>query len=200
MRMAKLGEQTSAGRITEEVAVLDEPNFRVVWRAIAQTDGQVRDQLVWDRRGKNFSSLVAVTPQDEIVLVRESKYGQMDIFTSVPTGAIKEGETPEQAARRRLLEEAGYEVDQVKPLRKRTIVDSPDKSDGGAHYPFIGFDARKISEPQGGREVVLLKREQAQRAVDGELAEIEGVRLDVAMMMVIVTGALRYLDLRDQQK
>jgi ADP-ribose pyrophosphatase len=51
---------------------------------------------------------VAVTPEDQIVLVRQFRYGSGSISLELPGGIIDDGETPEAAAQRELAEETGY--------------------------------------------------------------------------------------------
>jgi hypothetical protein len=63
---------------------------------------QERDYFALDL--KDFCEVVAVTPRLEVLLVREYKHGAR----TLPAGFVEPGETPEQGARRELLEETGY--------------------------------------------------------------------------------------------
>ena len=182
---------TSVGIIRREEDALDNKFFPVVQRTIETPDGKMREQLIWDRRGKEFSVLLARTADDIYILVKEPKYGQMRDMLTVPAGRIKDGESPEDAARRELLEETGYEVKEV-ILLKDGVVDFPDKTDGGAHYLFIGTDAQKSSNPpEQFREVVELTRSQMERVLDDQ---IDGLELDIAMSLTTVALALRHID------
>ena len=61
-------------------------------------------------QGLDFVVIVAVTPRNEIVLVRQYRVAAGAVTLELPAGHIDPGEAPEQAARRELREEAGYEA------------------------------------------------------------------------------------------
>ena len=67
----------------------------------------------------SFGQCVGVLPfvdDDHVVLVRQYRYVQQENFRwEMPTGGIKPGETPEQAAQRELGEEAGYQAGRTLP-------------------------------------------------------------------------------------
>jgi ADP-ribose pyrophosphatase len=56
-------------------------------------------------------AVLALTEAGEVILVREFRPGPERLLYELPGGAVDEGETPEDAARRELLEETGYEGD-----------------------------------------------------------------------------------------
>ena len=73
-----------------------------------------RDYLALDL--KDFAVVVAVTPARELLLCREYKHGARGIMHTLPAGFIEPGETPEQGARRELLEETGHAAPAFVPL------------------------------------------------------------------------------------
>lgn len=187
---------TPVGTIRAEEVALDNKFFPVVQRIIETPDGATREQLIWDRRGKEFSVLLARTEDAKFILVKEPKYGQMKDMLTVPAGRIKDGESPEDAAKRELLEETGYEVEEVVLLKQR-VVDFADKIAGGAHYLFLGLDAQQTSSPpEQFREVVELTREEAEKLLDGELADLE---LDIAISLTTVALVLRWVEKEDMK-
>ncbi len=52
--------------------------------------------------------MLPVTPDGNVVLVRQYRYAAGETLLEVPAGTIDEGESPDQTARRELVEEVGY--------------------------------------------------------------------------------------------
>jgi len=67
-------------------------------------------------QGKDFVVIVAVTRENQILLVRQYRAAVASVTLELPAGHIEPGETPEHAARRELLEETGHEADTFKLL------------------------------------------------------------------------------------
>ena len=58
-------------------------------------------------------NVVALTPHDELVMVRQFRQGSRVVTLEVPGGLVDPGESPEQAAARELIEETGYRADRL---------------------------------------------------------------------------------------
>lgn len=56
-------------------------------------------------------AVLAITEQHNVVLARQYRPGPGRLLLELPGGGVEPGETPEQAARRELLEETGCEGD-----------------------------------------------------------------------------------------
>ncbi len=56
----------------------------------------------------DWVNIVALTPDEEIVLIRQYRFGSGEVTLEVPGGLIDPGDTPESAALRELKEETGY--------------------------------------------------------------------------------------------
>ena len=59
------------------------------------------------KKEDDFVSILALTPENKIVLCREFRPGTEMIYDEVPAGIIEKGEEPLDAAKRELLEEVG---------------------------------------------------------------------------------------------
>lgn len=93
---------------------------------------------------KDFCEVVAVTSRLEILLVREYKHGARAVMRTLPAGFIEPGETPEQGARRELLEETGYSAPAFMYLGTFLLV--PDLSSSRGHV-FLARDAGAQAAP-----------------------------------------------------
>jgi 8-oxo-dGTP pyrophosphatase MutT (NUDIX family) len=113
-------------------------------------------QLLWDRRGKRFAIAVAIDAHGDYILVEEPKYGQMIRMVSAPTGAIRAGESPLEAAKRELLEETGYVAAHWEESRYHSLVDFADKCDGGEHCIYYAVDAVRQGEPKYSDQKVII--------------------------------------------
>jgi ADP-ribose pyrophosphatase len=80
---------------------------RIVKRRFALPNGETADFEVWD--DPDTVAVLALTPDGEVVLVRQFRPGPEEVLLELPGGVIEEHQTALEAARAELLEEAGYE-------------------------------------------------------------------------------------------
>jgi ADP-ribose pyrophosphatase len=86
--------------------------------------------------------VLALTSDDQVVLVREFRPGPEESLLELPGGAVGPGEDPLDAARRELLEETGYEGD-VRAVG--TIVDCAYST--RRRHTFVAIGVRQVQEP-----------------------------------------------------
>jgi len=56
----------------------------------------------------DWVNVVALTPEGEVVVVRQYRFGIEKVTTEIPAGTIEKGESSQAAAARELKEETGY--------------------------------------------------------------------------------------------
>jgi len=87
------------------------PFFSAGHDRVRRPDGDVADYYWIDP--VDGASVVALTDDDEVVLVEEYRPRQRQSFLTCPGGAVGADEPPVDAARRELREETGYEASEV---------------------------------------------------------------------------------------
>ena len=116
---------------------------------------------------KSGSSVLALTNDNQVMLVKEYKYGIEQETIETISGALEVNETPLQAAKRELKEELGVEAKEwvsfgvVNPFT--TVVKSP-------NYMFLAMGIKEMGEPNPD---------------DGEVIEMVKIPFQTAFEMVI---------------
>jgi len=75
-------------------------------RAISPRTGKEHDFFILE--SSSWVNIIPLTPEQEVVLVRQYRHGARDVTLEIPGGLVEKSDTPEQAARRELFEETGY--------------------------------------------------------------------------------------------
>ena len=81
--------------------------FDVLHHQVTDASGAPRRD-VYTMACPDWCNVVAVTPDDQVVLLWQYRFGSDALALEVPGGVIEAGEAPEAGARRELLEETGY--------------------------------------------------------------------------------------------
>jgi ADP-ribose pyrophosphatase len=113
---------------------------RIVARRYRTPDGVEREFEI--KVEDDTAVVLALTPDDHVVLVREYRPGPEQSLLELPGGAVSPGEEPLEAARRELLEETGYEGEL---LAVGPIVDCAYST--RRRYTFVAADARQVQKP-----------------------------------------------------
>jgi 8-oxo-dGTP pyrophosphatase MutT (NUDIX family) len=87
----------------------------VVRVELEDASGQARG-AAFTVRCRDWCNVVALTPDDEIVLVWQYRFGTDALSLEIPGGVIDPGEDPLEAAARELFEETGYTAEAFEPL------------------------------------------------------------------------------------
>jgi ADP-ribose pyrophosphatase YjhB (NUDIX family) len=95
---------------------VDDRWLRLRVDTVALADGTVIENY-YVRESRGFAIVAALTPEREIVLVRQYKHGIGHVVLELPAGVIDPGESAVDCAVRELAEETGYAGDPPRLLR-----------------------------------------------------------------------------------
>jgi ADP-ribose pyrophosphatase YjhB (NUDIX family) len=101
----------------------------------------------------DFVTILAVTEKKEILLVKQFRHAVQRMTLEIPAGHIEIGETPEQAARKELVEETGHIADKFELLA--CIPYSPARFTNRLWCYFAGDARRADVELETGMNCVL---------------------------------------------
>ena len=91
----------------------------------------------------DWATILALTKQQDVVLVRQYRHGAQKVILELPGGAMEAGEqSPLQAARRELLEETGYTCDTF--IQVGCVSPNP-ANQTNLIYSFLALDAYRAS-------------------------------------------------------
>jgi|SRR5690606_1408890 len=93
----------------------------------------------------SWVNMVAFTEDGKILMVRQYRHGAQQIMLELPAGVVEEGEDPQEAARRELLEETGYAFDTITYICK--LYANPATS-GNLTYTYLLQGGKKVQEQQ----------------------------------------------------
>jgi ADP-ribose pyrophosphatase len=114
---------------------------RIVSRSFALPDGTTGAFEVVELF--DSAAVLALTPAQEVVLVREFRPGPEEVLLELPGGVVEHDQAPIDAARAELLEETGYAGDLVEAgsLLKDAYATN-------TKHVFAATDCRKVAEPE----------------------------------------------------
>jgi ADP-ribose pyrophosphatase len=136
----------------------------------------------------DYAAVVAITDDERVLIVRQYRPAVEHDTLELPSGLVDAGETPEEAARRELLEETGYQAGDVAVLGGM----EPDTGRlGNRIWSFVAKGVRRVEgrAPEEGITVLTWSLEELARAmVDGRFDHALHVAV---VMMAVLKGGVR---------
>jgi 8-oxo-dGTP pyrophosphatase MutT (NUDIX family) len=123
--------------------LIETPYFVLRSDRLRLPDGAIKDPYYVIER-PDAAIIFPLTKEGEVVLVRQYRPPLERMELGLPAGLVEEGEKPEAAARRELLEETGYSGGGWEPLG--ALASSPSLKDNWA-YLFLAHAVEQISAP-----------------------------------------------------
>jgi ADP-ribose pyrophosphatase len=123
--------------------LLETPYFNLRSDRLRLPDGSVKEPYYVLER-PDAAIIFPVTPEGEVVLVRQYRPPLERLELGLPAGLVEPGEEPEAAARRELAEETGYGGGEWEPLG--AVASSPSLKDNWA-YLFLARGVRETAPP-----------------------------------------------------
>ena len=128
-----------------ETEELQDCKVFAVSRAMARSPRTGESHPFFRIEAGEWVNVVPVTPDDELVLVRQYRHGSREITLEIPGGIVDPGETPAEAAARELLEETGYRAERVEAIG--SVNPNPALFENRCHT-FLAPDVVRVAEIQ----------------------------------------------------
>ena len=182
-------------RIFDDFFAIDE-----AWLSFERTDGTMSPVVrrLSFERGDSVAALLFDRDEQEIILGRQFRFpthskGPGWILEAV-AGIVDEGESPEEAIRREVLEETGYRVDQLEHISTFYVSPGGSSERIGLYYGEVG-QADHVGEGHGVEseaedvETVKIHADRLKQAV--EQGEIVDAKTLVALYWWMARGGVQ---------
>ncbi len=93
----------------------------------------------------DWANVIALTPHDDVVLVRQFRAGTRSITLEIPGGSVEEGESAREAVRRELREETGYAA---RSWKRIGVVHPNPAIQGNRCWTWLATGCRRVGDLQ----------------------------------------------------
>jgi 8-oxo-dGTP pyrophosphatase MutT (NUDIX family) len=114
----------------------------------------------------DWVNVVALTPEEGLVVVRQYRFGTGEITLEIPAGIVEPGEDSRDTAARELLEETGFSSDNWEYLG--WVEPNPAYIDNRCHH-WLARDAEQSTQPA----------QEKGEHLEVEILDLEGIRQEV---------------------
>ena len=138
-----MNEDPKPWRVIASRYLHQEPPWLVVREDHVALPTGVEIDRYWVNEYEPWCNAIAVTPSDEIVLVRQYRHGIGEVHYELPGGVADHG-TVEESARAELLQETGYGGGTWSPFMR--ICANPSLTNNWTHT-FLAEGVERVAEP-----------------------------------------------------
>ncbi len=102
----------------------------------------------------DWANVVALTPENDVVLVRQFRAGTRSITLEIPGGSVEKGESAARAIRRELREETGYAA---RAWRRIGVVHPNPAIQGNRCSTYLATGCRRVGDllPDEGEDLAV---------------------------------------------
>jgi 8-oxo-dGTP pyrophosphatase MutT (NUDIX family) len=139
-------EQHPVWEVLRSEVLIDSPFLRLRREHVrASTGYEIAEYFVVD--APDFAVILALTPDHQVILVRQYRHGLGRTMLELPAGVIDPTDaSPAAAAARELREETGYQAARLEPLG--VVHPSASRQSTSTHC-FLALDCRQVTTPHG---------------------------------------------------
>lgn len=151
--------------LSKELVHQNDKYLKVENHKIELHDGRIIENWSWVIT-PDYVNVVALTEDEKFICFRQTKYGIKGTSIAPVGGHIEPNENPYDAAKRELLEEAGYESNEWIDLGVFRV--DPNRGCANAHLYFAA-NAKKIQDPNSDdleeQELIFLSKHEIEKAL-----------------------------------
>jgi 8-oxo-dGTP pyrophosphatase MutT (NUDIX family) len=140
----------------------------------------------------DWVNVFGLTEEGQVIMVKQYRHGINDVGIEAPGGVAEDGEDPETAVRREVLEETGYEFKHFEHLGK--ICANPSTTNNFTHM-FLATGGIKVADQNLDEsediEVVLLSIDEVKNLVK-ENKIMQSLHVNTIMYALNKLGKLEY--------
>jgi ADP-ribose pyrophosphatase len=107
-------------------------------------DGETQSFDTFGNEGQQFVIVLGITPDKEVIIARQFRFGPEKVYDELPGGFVDDGEELETAALREFQEETGYRPERIEHLGFY----HKDAYMNGVWHVFFATDCVQVAEQE----------------------------------------------------